>query len=91
MQDSSTQLAGRKRELRSGNTALRDTLPMEQRELLSARVCAHAWSWFSQEGAASLLAYAPFRSELGCRPLLAAAWAEGHEVLLPASTGRAGT
>lgn len=83
MQDSSMRLAGRKRELRAGNTALRDALLMEQRELLSARVCAHAWSWFSQEGAASLLAYAPFRSELDCRPLLAAAWAEGHEVLLP--------
>ncbi|NQX47379.1 5-formyltetrahydrofolate cyclo-ligase [Paenibacillus tritici] len=83
MQEQSMQLTEWKRRLRAGNTALRDALSIEQRALLSARVCSHAWSWFSQAKAASLLAYAPFRSELDCRPLLAEAWAGGCEVLLP--------
>ena len=83
MQDRSMRLALRKRELRAGKAALRDGLSTEQRVHLSALVCSHAWTWFSQLNAASLLAYAPFRSELDCRPLLAAAWAEGTTVLLP--------
>jgi 5-formyltetrahydrofolate cyclo-ligase len=83
MQDSSMRLALRKRELRAGMAALRDGLSVELRDRLSAQVCSHAWTWFLQEQAGSLLAYAPFRSELDCRPLLAEAWARGHEVLLP--------
>lgn len=83
MQDSSMRLALRKRELRAGKAALRDGLSVEQRGRLSALVCSHALTWFSQEQGDSLLAYAPFRSELDCRPLLAEAWARGHEVLLP--------
>lgn len=83
MQDRSMRLALRKRELRAGKAALRDGLSMEQRVHLSARVCSHAWTWFSELKADSLLAYAPFRSELDCRPLLAEAWAEGTTVLLP--------
>lgn len=83
MQDSSMGLALRKRELRAGKAALRDGLSVEQRGRLSALVCSHALAWFSQEQADSLLAYAPFRSELDCRPLLTEAWARGHQVLLP--------
>lgn len=83
MSDSSMRLALLKRELRAGKASLRDSLSAQQRDVLSAAVCSHAWSWLSREGAASLLAYAPFRSELDCRPLIAEAWAAGHEVLLP--------
>lgn len=83
MPERSMELAARKRELRAGKAAQRDSLSLEQREQLSARVCHYAWSWFTQAGAASLLAYAPFRSELDCLPLLREAWAGGHDVWLP--------
>lgn len=91
MPERSMELAVRKRELRAGKAALRDGLSPEQRGQLSARVCSHAWSWFTEAGAASLLAYAPFRSELDCRPLLNKAWAAGHEVWLPRVRRESGT
>ncbi|WNS41224.1 5-formyltetrahydrofolate cyclo-ligase [Paenibacillus sp. MMS20-IR301] len=91
MQDSSKRLALRKRELRAETAASRDGLLPEQRERLSALVCSHAWSWITAEKVRSLLAYAPFRSELDCRPLLMHAWAENCEVLLPRVNREAGT
>ncbi|WP_340021621.1 5-formyltetrahydrofolate cyclo-ligase [Paenibacillus sp. FSL K6-1096] len=91
MPERSIELAARKRELRAGKAALRDGLSLEDRAQLSARVCNHAWSWFTQAGAASLLAYAPFRSELDCLPLLREAWAGGHDVWLPRVDRESGT
>ncbi|WP_238652324.1 5-formyltetrahydrofolate cyclo-ligase [Paenibacillus piscarius] len=91
MPERSMELAARKRELRAGKAAERDSLSLVQREQLSARVCHHAWSWFTQAGAVSLLAYAPFRSELDCLPLLREAWAGGHDVWLPRVDRESGT
>lgn len=91
MQDGSTRLALRKRELRAEQTALRDGLSVEQRDIWSVLVCRQAWTWLTGEGASALLAYAPFRSELDCRPLITEAWAEGYEVLLPRVIRGSGT
>ncbi|WP_019913220.1 5-formyltetrahydrofolate cyclo-ligase [Paenibacillus sp. HW567] len=84
-------LAGLKRELRAERIAVRDRLPQEERAALSALACKHAWEWLEMEGAASLLAYVPFRSELDCRPLVTEAWAQGREVRLPRVNAAAGT
>ncbi|MHA6532797.1 5-formyltetrahydrofolate cyclo-ligase [Paenibacillus sp. BAC0078] len=83
-------LAGLKRELRAERIAVRDRLPEEERAALSTLVCRHAREWLEQEGAASLQAYVPFRSELDCRPLITEAWAQGRKVLLPRVVAAAG-
>lgn len=72
-----------KRELRANRAAVRDKQSQSQRDLWSSLVCSHAVQWLRQEKAEVLLAYAPFRSELDTRPLIAAAWADGLKVLLP--------
>lgn len=76
-------LAQFKRELRADRAALRDTLSQGQRDSWSSLVCSHAAKWLRQQEADVLMAYAPFRSELDTRPLLAAAWEDGRKVLLP--------
>ncbi|MRN51605.1 5-formyltetrahydrofolate cyclo-ligase [Paenibacillus monticola] len=83
MTGKSVLLAEVKRELRVQRATARDKLPAVQREQLSSQVCSYAWEWMKTEGAASLLAYVPFRSELDTRPLITRAWEEQCEVLLP--------
>lgn len=83
MTGQSALLAELKRELRAERAAVRSRLPEDQREDLSALVCSHAAEWLAREGAESLLAYVPFRSELDTRPLISGAWAAGIKVLLP--------
>ncbi|MNC39982.1 5-formyltetrahydrofolate cyclo-ligase family protein [compost metagenome] len=91
MTGQSALLAELKRELRAERAAVRDKLPADQREALSSLVCGYAAEWLTREGAETLLAYVPFRSELDTRPLIDGAWAAGRKVLLPRviqSTGK---
>lgn len=76
-------LAEWKRGLRAQIAALRDGLSFSQRSERSSLVCNYASEWLQQTDNSSLLAYVPFRSELDSRALIAEAWADGREVLLP--------
>lgn len=78
-----TRLPAQKRELRRRYAAARDGLPPADREQRSALANGLAWNWLKAQGARSLLAYAPFRSELDCGLLIERAWEDGITVLLP--------
>lgn len=78
-----TRLPALKRELRRRYAAARDGLPPVERERRSALASGHARDWLRAQGARSLLAYAPFRSELDCGLLIEQAWQDGVTVVLP--------
>jgi 5-formyltetrahydrofolate cyclo-ligase len=76
-------LAEAKRELRRRKAADRDNLSLNQRGHLSSLVCNHAWNLLQDQDAASIMAYAAFRSELDTRDLIGKAWESQYEVFLP--------
>ncbi|WP_379135623.1 5-formyltetrahydrofolate cyclo-ligase [Paenibacillus sp. sgz500958] len=84
-------LAEHKRALRRRQAAARDMLPLDQRGNLSSLVCKYAWNWLEQEKAASIMAYAAFRSELDTRPLIDKAWGADLRVFLPRVEPELGT
>ena len=78
-------ISASKAELRAHKASLRDTLPGSLREELSSKVCHHAAELLRSGGMSSMLVYVPFRSELDTRPLIAWAWENGIDVIVPRS------
>ena len=61
----------------------RDALPGAERARLSARVCARAAALPELDGAATLMLYASFRSEVGTTALFSWALTAGKTVCSP--------
>ena len=77
------QPAGAKLELRRRALAARDALPGAERARLSARVCARAAALPELVGAATIMLYASFRSEVETMALFAWALEAGKTVCTP--------
>lgn len=83
-------ISGSKTELRALKVSLRDSISARDREERSGQVCRHAADLLISNHARSMLVYVSFRSELDTRPLIAWAWENGIEVMVPRSLKRNG-
>jgi len=81
--DPRPQPAAAKLDLRRRALAARDALPGAERARLSARVCARAAALPELDGAATLMLYASFRSEVGTTALFSWALTAGKTVCSP--------
>ncbi len=73
----------RKKELRKKVQELRDALPLEKREELSARISENLWSVPEFAVAKTVLFFISFRSEVNTLPMIERALAEGKRVCVP--------
>lgn len=73
----------RKKELRKKVQELRDALPLEKREELSARIAENLWSIPEFAAAKTVLFFISFRSEVNTLPMIERALAEGKRVCVP--------
>jgi 5-formyltetrahydrofolate cyclo-ligase len=73
----------KKKELRKKVQELRDALPLEKREELSARIAENLWSVPEFAAAETVLFFISFRSEVNTLPMIERALAEGKRVCVP--------
>jgi 5-formyltetrahydrofolate cyclo-ligase len=76
-------IAARKRQIRGHTLSLRESLPAEQRARLSAAICARAGALPEFVGAATVMLFASFGSEVDTGPLIAQVLRDGKTLCLP--------
>ncbi|WP_246096632.1 5-formyltetrahydrofolate cyclo-ligase [Paenibacillus sinopodophylli] len=76
-------LPGDKAYIRNQMTLKRNSLSLEQREIWSEMACTQAQEWLEEQGAAAIMVYVAFRSELDFSALIEWCWRTGVDVIVP--------